>query len=417
MNNQIKQISGDTVAVILAGGRGSRLKDLTNEQAKPAVDFGGKYRIVDFSVSNCIHSGIRRICLLTQYQSNSLLRHMQRSWHLNSEMGEFIDLIPAYQKKGDSNWYQGTADAVFQNVDVLKSYGARFVVILAGDHVYKMDYSMMLYDHMRTNADVTVSCVEVPREEASRFGVIHVDQEDRVIDFLEKPAQPPGMPGRPEHALASMGIYIFNADFLYDELQKDADDPESKHDFGGDLLPRLVAQSRVMAHHFMRSCVRSHPDSDAYWRDVGTVDSYWESNLELTRTLPALDLYDSNWPIFTYQEQLPPAKFVFDKSNTSGFARNSIFSPGCIVSGSEIEESLLSCNVRVGPQCNIRNSVLLPHVTVGRDVRLDKVIIDRDCHIPDGLVVGEDPDHDAERFYRTNKGVVMITNDMLRALQ
>jgi len=416
MSNHLIKESKDTVVVILAGGRGSRLKDLTSSQAKPAIDFGGKYRIVDFAVSNCIHSGFRRICLMTQYQSHGLLRHMQRSWHLNGEVGEFIDLIPAHQREDGSRWYQGTADAVHQNADILKSYGAKNILVLAGDHVYKMDYSLMLADHVETDADVTVSCIEVPRREASRFGVVHVNEQNRIIDFLEKPDDPPGMPDKPDRALASMGIYIFKAGFLRKELARDAEDQNSSHDFGTDLLPSLISRCNVMAHFFTSSCVRSHPDSSPYWRDVGTVDSYWESNLDLTRPLPELDLYDINWPIFTYPEQLPPAKFSFDSRNDPGSAKNSIFSPGCIVSGSEIEESVLSCNVQVGPFCKIKSSVLLPHVRIGRNVKLDKVIVDRECQIPDGLVVGEDPTEDARRFHRTDRGIVMITSDMLQAL-
>jgi glucose-1-phosphate adenylyltransferase len=404
------------IAVVLAGGRGSRLQDLTDRRAKPAVHFGGKFRVVDFPLSNCINSGFHRISVLTQYKSHSLMRHMQHGWNfLCGEVGEFVDIIPAQQRVDEEHWYQGTADAVYQNLDIFNSYDAEWVLILAGDHVYKMDYSIMLEDHIRSGADVTIPCLEVPRMEATGFGVMHVDQENRIIQFLEKPSDPPGTPDKPELALASMGIYIFNAKFLYDELRRDAEDPNSSHDFGKDLIPYLVPRAKVMAHLFSRSCVR-HPNAEAYWRDVGTVDAYWEANLDLTRILPQLDLYDSSWPIFTYQEQLPPAKFVFDQGTRRGTAVDSIVSGGCIVSGSTVKRSLLSNGVRIHSFCKVNDAVLLPGVIVNRNARLSKVVVDRGCQIPEGLVVGENAEEDARRFYRTEKGVVLINSAMLKSL-
>lgn len=404
------------IAIVLAGGRGSRLQDLTDHRAKPAVHFGGKFRVVDFPLSNCINSGFHRISVLTQYKSHSLMRHMQHGWNfLCGEMGEFVDIIPAQQRVDEQHWYQGTADAVYQNLDIFDNYDAEWVLILAGDHVYKMDYGIMLEDHIRSRADLTIPCLEVPRLQATGFGVMHVDHESRIIQFYEKPANPPGMPDKPDMALASMGIYIFNAKFLYDALRRDAGDTDSSHDFGKDLVPYLVPRARVMAHRFSNSCVR-HPDAEAYWRDVGTVDSYWESNLDLTRVVPQLDLYDPHWPIFTYQEQLPPAKFVFDQNTRRGAAVDSIVSGGCIISGSTVKRSLLSNGVRVHSFCKVKDAVLLPGVVVGRHARLSKVVVDRGCQIPEGLVVGEDPEEDAKRFFCTEKGVVLINSSMLRSL-
>ncbi|MEI6986841.1 MAG: glucose-1-phosphate adenylyltransferase, partial [Rhodospirillaceae bacterium] len=310
------------IALVLAGGRGSRLKHLTARRAKPAVHFGGKFRIIDFALSNCINSGFRRISVITQYKSHSLLRHLQRGWgFLRGEMNEFCDFLPAQQRIDETQWYQGTADAVYQNLDILRAQHPEYVLILAGDHVYKMDYATMLLDHISSNADLTVPCVEVPRKEASDFGVMHVDGSSRVIDFLEKPADPPAIPGKPDLALASMGIYVFNAAFLFDQLVRDACDPDSSRDFGKDIIPYLVPRARVMAHRFADSCVMrgvggaGGVGNEPYWRDVGTLDAYWEANLDLTNVTPALDMYDRSWPIFTYQEQLPPAKFVFDRQD------------------------------------------------------------------------------------------------------
>jgi glucose-1-phosphate adenylyltransferase len=417
-NREMRQLSKRAIAVILAGGRGSRLKDLTDHRAKPAVHFGGNFRIIDFALSNCVNSGFRRISVLTQYKSHSLMRHMQHGWNfLRAEMGEFVDLIPAQQRVDENQWYQGTADAVFQNLDILASHKAEWILILAGDHVYKMDYAAMLAEHVRSGADITIPCVEVPRMEATGFGVMAVDADDRITGFLEKPADPPGIPGKPEMALASMGIYVFNTKFLYDQLRRDAADPNSSHDFGKDIIPYLVPFAKVMAHRFSDSCVRSNPDAPAYWRDVGTLDSYWEANIDLTRVTPELDLYDEDWPIFSYREQLPPAKFVFDQARRRGAAIDSIVSSGCIISGSIVRRSLLFNRVRVHSFCTIKDAVLLPDVVVGRNARLKRVVVDRGCEIPEGLVVGEDAVEDARRFYRSEKGIVLITSDMLRALQ
>ncbi|WP_404325818.1 glucose-1-phosphate adenylyltransferase [Aerophototrophica crusticola] len=419
LDQELRQAPRHALALILAGGRGSRLRQLTDRRAKPAVHFGGKFRIIDFALSNCINSGFRRISVMTQYKSHSLLRHLQRGWNfLRGEIGEFIDLLPAQQRIDETSWYQGTADAVFQNLDILRSHGAEWVLILAGDHIYKMDYSNMLTAHIRTQADVTVACIEVPRAQASGFGVMHVDEQDRVVSFLEKPSDPPPMPGRPDMSLASMGIYIFNAKFLYDQLERDARDPASSRDFGKDIIPYLVPRANVMAHHFEQSCVYNRaPGSEPYWRDVGTVDAYWEANLDLCHVSPSFDLYDREWPIFTYQEQLPPAKFVFDDDGRRGMAVDSMVSAGCIISGSVVRRSLLFNQVRMHSYSTLTDTVVLPEVEIHRNCRITKAVIDRGCVLPPGLVVGENPEDDARRFYRTDSGVVLVTRDMLARLQ
>ncbi|HEV7370564.1 glucose-1-phosphate adenylyltransferase [Arenibaculum sp.] len=405
------------IALVLAGGRGSRLKQLTDRRAKPAVHFGGKYRIIDFALSNCINSGFRRISVLTQYKSHSLLVHLQRGWNwLRGEMGEYVDFLPAQQRIDETSWYQGTADAVYQNLDILRSRGADYVLILAGDHIYKMDYAAMLAEHVERGADVTVPCVEVPRLQATGFGVMHVDETDRVVSFLEKPADPPAIPGKPDRALASMGIYVFNARFLYDQLMRDAADPTSSRDFGKDIIPYLVPRAKVMAHRFENSAVRTEQEAEPYWRDVGTIDAYWEANLDLTSVTPALNLYDREWPIFTYQEQLPPAKFVFDDERRRGMAVDSLVSGGCVISGSSVRRSLLFSQVRVNSYCRLDEAVVLPQVEIGRHARLSRAVVDRGCRIPDHLVVGEDPEEDARRFYRTDQGITLITREMLARL-
>jgi len=407
------------IALVLAGGRGSRLHHLTNRRAKPAVYFGGKYRIIDFALSNCMNSGFRRISVLTQYKSHSLLRHLQRGWNfLRGEMNEFCELLPAQQRISETTWYQGTADAVYQNLDILRDHKAEYVLILAGDHVYKMDYAMMLLDHIESKADVTVPCIEVPRLDARAFGCMHVDENLRVIDFVEKPDDPPAIPGQPDRSLASMGIYVFNAGFLFDQLSRDAADENSSHDFGKDLIPYLVRNARVVAHPFARSNISSagEPDAPPYWRDVGTIDAYWESNIDLTTVTPALDLYDSNWPIWTYQLQLPPAKFVFDRDDRRGMAVDSLISGGCIVSGSVVRQSLLYSQVRVNSYCELTRSVILPECNIHRRAKLTNVVVDHGCTIPEGLVVGEDPEEDARRFFRTPGGVCLITQEMLDRL-
>ena len=407
-----------TLALVLAGGRGSRLKDLTDRRAKPAVHFGGKFRIIDFALSNCMNSGIRRIGVITQYKSHSLLRHLQRGWSfLRNEMNEFVDLLPAQQRVNEESWYQGTADAIYQNLDIIRnSTPPDYIVVLAGDHIYKMDYSIMLADHAASGRGVTVGCIEVSREEAKGFGVMAIDEHRSIIEFVEKPADPPPMPGNPDLSLASMGIYIFTAEYLYKLLEDDANDPNSEHDFGKNLIPRAVAEQQALAHPFSMSAVANPPYSRAYWRDVGTVDAYWAANLDLATTTPELNMYDKDWPIWTYQEQLPPAKFVHEEIGRTGQAINSLVSGGCIVSGATVRNSVLFSNVLVRSYSEINEAVVLPDVHIGRGCRLNKVVIDRRCRVPDGLVIGEDPVLDAQRFFRTENGVVLVTRKMLAAL-
>jgi glucose-1-phosphate adenylyltransferase len=410
------QLPRRTVALVLAGGRGTRLHELTDTRAKPAVYFGGKFRIVDFALSNCLNSGIRRIAVLTQYKSHSLLRHIQRGWgFLKSEMHEFIDLLPAQQQIDEASWYRGTADAVFQNIDIIRSHRPKYLLVLAGDHVYKMDYARMLADHAARGAPCTVGCIEVPLQEASSFGVMTVDETYRILSFDEKPANPTPMPGRNDAVLASMGIYLFDAEFLYDELARHARDPDTQYDFGKDIVPALVQTGEAVAHPFGMSCVQGEHGGAAYWRDVGTLDAYWEANIDLTATEPQLDLYDRHWPIWTYQEQLPPAKFVHDAGDRRGLATESMVSGGCIISG-QLQRSLLFSSCRVHSWSKVQWSVLLPDVEVGRGARLTRVIADRGCRIPDGMVIGEDAEEDARRFHRTASGITLVTRPMLARL-
>jgi glucose-1-phosphate adenylyltransferase len=409
----VSLMTKNTYAMILAGGRGSRLHQLTDWRAKPAVPFGGKFRIIDFVLSNCVNSGIRRIGVATQYKSHSLLQHIQRGWSfLNGKFGEFIDVLPAQQWMQES-WYAGTADAVFQNLDILRNTDPDFVLILAGDHVYKMDYGKLLAYHSEKNADMTVACIEVPVEDAKGFGVMGVDQEGRVVTFTEKPANPPSMPGKPDTSLASMGIYVFNTKFLCEQLTRDADDPRSSHDFGKDVIPHLMSAGyRVFAQSFEDSCVRDE-GGNSYWRDVGTIDSYWEGNMELTKVIPDLNMYDNEWPIWTHQEQLPPAKFVFDEDERRGMAVDSLVSGGCIISGASVARSLLYSNVKVHSFTTLEDSVLLPNVEVGRHAKIRRAVIDKNCILPDGLVVGYDAKEDAKRFHVSEKGITLITPEML----
>jgi len=405
------------MAFVLAGGRGSRLMELTDRRAKPAVYFGGKTRIIDFALSNALNSGIKRIGVATQYKAHSLIRHLQRGWNFfRTERNESFDILPASQRVSEDAWYLGTADAVYQNIDIVEDYAPRHIVILAGDHIYKMDYEQMLAQHVESGADVTVGCLEVAREEASGFGVMHVDPNDRIVDFLEKPENPPAMPGKPDMALASMGIYVFDTPFLFDLLRSDAEDPNSSHDFGKDIIPAIVKGGKAVAHHFGRSCVHAETETEAYWRDVGTVDAYFEANLDLTDFVPALDLYDTNWPIWTFAEITPPAKFIHDDDDRRGRAISSLVSGGCIISGSGVKESLLFTGVRVNSFADVDRAVILPYVEIGRSARLKNVVIDRGVKIPEGLVVGEDPEFDAARFRRTDKGVCLITQAMIDAL-
>ena len=409
----VSVITKNTYALILAGGRGSRLKNLTDWRAKPAVPFGGKFRIIDFPLSNCVNSGFRRIGVATQYKSHSLIRHIQRGWSfLDGRFREFIDILPASQRTGEENWYLGTADAVFQNLDILRPYGPDHILILAGDHIYKMDYGKILAYHVAKNADMTVACLEVPREQAKDFGVMGINDDWRVTSFVEKPSDPPSIPGQPDMALASMGIYVFNAPFLYEQLARDTLTQSSSHDFGKDLIPYLVPRYRVYAQSFDESCVGTE-GKPSYWKDVGTVDAYWEANMDLTRVTPDLNLYDQDWPIWTHQEQLPPAKFIFDDEGRRGFATDSMVSGGCIVSGSSIRRSMLFSNVRVNSYGSIEDSVILPDVQVNRHVRLRRVVVDKNCVLPEGLTAGFDPVEDRKRFLVSERGITLITPEML----
>ena len=410
-------LARDAMAYVLAGGRGSRLMELTDTRAKPAVYFGGKARIIDFALSNAINSGIRRIGVATQYKAHSLIRHLQRGWNfLRDERNESFDILPASQLISEFQWYEGTADAVFQNIDIIESYAPEFMVILAGDHVYKMDYELMLQQHCDSGADVTVACLEVSREEASAFGVMHVDETDRIVDFVEKPADPPSIPGNPGVSLASLGIYVFRTAFLFEQLRRDAATPGSARDFGKDIIPYLVEHGKAQAHRFSASCVRSHDEPGAYWRDVGTVDAYWEASLDLTDVVPQLDLYDRSWPLWTYAEITPPAKFVHDIDGRRGSAVASLVAGDCIVSGSSIHRSLLSTGVRTHSFAMLDEAVVLPFCHIGRGARLRRVILDRGVKIPDGLVVGDDPVLDGHRFRRTDKGICLITQPMIDRL-
>ncbi|WP_269141422.1 glucose-1-phosphate adenylyltransferase [Sphingomonas sp. IC-56] len=410
-------VTRQAMAIVLAGGRGSRLMELTDFRAKPAVYFGGKTRIVDFALSNALNSGIPRIGVATQYKAHSLIRHLQHGWSFfRPERNESFDILPASQRVSEENWYLGTADAVFQNLDIIESYAPKYLLILAGDHVYKQDYGVMLEEHCESGASVTVGCVEVPRMEASAFGVMHVDENDRIMEFLEKPKNPPAMPGHPNLALASMGIYVFETKFLFEVLREDAEDPNSSHDFGKDIIPKMVKDGNARAHHFSRSALRSGPEAEPYWRDVGTLDAYFAANIDLTNTVPDLDLYDREWPIWTYAEMTAPAKFVHDEDGRRGEAISSLVSGDCIVSGAALRHSLLFTGVRVNSFSTIENAVIMPRVNIARSVRLKNVIIDRGVHIPDGLVVGEDPVEDARRFRRTENGVCLITAKMIAAL-
>ncbi|HET7410997.1 MAG TPA: glucose-1-phosphate adenylyltransferase [Paracoccaceae bacterium] len=409
-----ERLSGQSMAFVLAGGRGSRLLELTDKRAKPAVHFGGKSRIIDFALSNAVNSGIRRIAVATQYKAHSLIRHLQRGWSfLRPERNEFLDIMPASQRVDEERWYAGTADAVTQNIDIIDGYGPRYLVVLAGDHVYKMDYEKMLRDHVQSGADVTVGCLTVPRRDASAFGVIDVDENRRITAFLEKPADPPGMPDDPDHTLASMGIYVFDWAFLRERLLEDAADPESSHDFGKDVIPRVVTHGDAVAHRFADSCVMTGGEPEPYWRDVGTVDAFWQANIDLTDFTPPLDIYSPDWPILTYSEVTPPAKFIHDQPDRRGSAVNSMVAGGCIVSGSNISRCLLFTGVHTHSYSVLSGVVALPKVVVNRHARLTDVVIDRGVAIPEGLVVGEDAVEDAKWWRRTGNGVCLITRPMV----
>ena len=405
----VSRITRDTLALILAGGRGSRLKHLTQWRAKPAVPFGGKFRIIDFPLSNCINSGIRCIGVLTQYKAHSLIRHIQKGWSfLRGEFGEFVELVPAQQRIAAS-WYSGTADAVYQNLDIIRIHEPKYVLILAGDHIYKMDYGPMIAHHVDCNADMTVGCIEVPIDRAKSFGVVRIGDDFKVEQFVEKPDHPESIPGQPDLAMGSMGIYVFNTEFLYEQLIRDSDTKNSSHDFGKDLIPYAIDKYKVVAYPFRD--VQS--GKQAYWRDVGTVDAFWEANMELIGVSPELNLYDNEWPIWTYQEQLPPAKFIFDDNDRRGMAVDSMVSGGCIISGASVQKSLLFSGVRVEAYSKIKDSVILPNVDIGKNCRITRTVIDKGCEIPEGTIIGEDPKLDAKRFYISPGGIVLVTPDML----
>ncbi|MGH6746333.1 glucose-1-phosphate adenylyltransferase [Novosphingobium sp.] len=410
-------LARDAMAYVLAGGRGSRLAELTDNRAKPAVYFGGMSRIIDFALSNAINSGIRRIGVATQYKAHSLIRHMNRAWNfMRPERNESFDILPASQRISELLWYEGTADAVFQNIDIIASYTPKYMVILAGDHIYKMDYELMLQQHVNSGADVTVGCLVVPRKDARAFGVMHVDENDVITSFLEKPKDPPSIPGDPAHALASMGIYVFDTEFLFEQLRRDAADPDSKRDFGGDIIPYIVKHGKAQAHRFTNSCIRASEEIEEYWRDVGTVDAYFEANLDLTDTVPKLDMYDRDWPIWTDTVVAAPAKFVHDEEGRRGQAISSLISQDCIVSGSLARRSLLFTGVKMGSFSSVNEAVILPYCNIGRHARLSRVVIDSGVRIPEGLVVGEDPELDGRRFRRTDNGVCLITKPMIDRL-
>jgi glucose-1-phosphate adenylyltransferase len=417
MDTESQRLAQQTMAFVLAGGRGSRLYELTDRRAKPAMYFGGKSRIIDFALSNAVNSGIRRIGVATQYKAHSLIRHLQRGWSFfRAERNESLDILPASQQMGNENWYKGTADAVTQNIDIIEGYGPKYIIILAGDHIYKQDYSLMIQYHVKSGADVTVGCIEVPRMEATGFGVMKVGDKDKILDFVEKPADPPAMPGHPDMALASMGIYVFKVDYLVGLLKKDAADPDSKHDFGGDIIPDIVRNGKAIAHPFSRSCVRSGLEDEPYWRDVGTVDAFWQANVDLTDFKPELDLYDNAWPIWTYSELTAPAKFIHNEDGRRGHAVSSMVSGGCIISGSSLDRCFLFTGVRTHSFSQLEGVVAMPYAQINRNARLRNVVIDRGVVIPEGLIVGEDPDADAKRFRRTANGICLITQSMIDGL-
>ena len=417
MDRETQRLAQQSMAFVLAGGRGSRLYELTDIRAKPAMYFGGKTRIIDFALSNAVNSGIRRIGVATQYKAHSLIRHCQRGWSFfRAERNESLDILPASQQLDNENWYKGTADAVAQNINIIRGYGPKYIIVLAGDHIYKQDYSIMIKHHVESGADVTVGCIEVPRMEATAFGVMKVDENDKILDFVEKPADPPAMPNNPDQALASMGIYVFETEFLMELLAMDMMNPESNHDFGGDIIPSIVKQGKAIAHPFSRSCVRSGMEEEPYWRDVGTIDAFWQANIDLTDFKPELDLYNNDWPIWTYSELTPPAKFIHNEEGRRGSAVSSMVSGGCIISGSSLERCLMFTGVRTHSFSELEGVVAMPYVEINRKARLKDVVIDRGVSIPSGLVVGEDPELDEKRFRRTKAGVCLITQPMIDVL-
>ena len=411
---QRRLLTSNAMAFVLAGGRGSRLEELTDRRAKPAVHFGGNARIIDFPLSNAYNSGIRKMAIATQYKAHSLIRHIQRGWNFfRAERNEYLDILPASQRVSESQWYLGTADAIYQNIDIVDDYNVEYIVVLAGDHIYKMDYGIMLQQHVETNADVTVGCLTVARDEAAAFGVMAVNEESRIIDFLEKPSDPPSTPENPDESLVSMGIYIFNWKQLREILIADAADENSSHDFGHDIIPQLVNKGRAYAHRFNDSAVKVGLEENPYWRDVGTLDSFWQANIDMTAPTPKLDLYNRAWPIWTYAEIVPPAKFIYNSDGRRGMAVDSLVSGDCVISGSFVEKSLLFNGTRVHSYAFLKETVVLPHVDIARSARLTRCIVDSDVHIPAGLVVGENPAEDAKWFRVSPGGVTLITQKML----
>lgn len=418
MDREAHRLAQQSMAFVLAGGRGSRLHELTDRRAKPAMFFAGKSRIIDFPLSNAVNSGIRRIGVATQYKAHSLIRHLQRGWSFfRAERNESLDILPASQQLNNENWYKGTADAVSQNAEIVRSYGPKYIVILAGDHIYKQDYAVMIAHHVDSGADVTVGCIEVPRMDATGFGVMKVDTEDRILEFVEKPTDPPAMPGHPDMALASMGIYVFETEYLLNLFDEVREDPRYGHDFGGDLIPMIVKEGKAIAHAFSRSCIRSSMEEKAYWRDVGTVDAFWQANIDLTDFQPELDLYDQSWPIWTYSELTPPAKFIHNEDGRRGHAISSIVSGGCIISGSSLERCLMFTGVKTHSYSQLEGVVAMPYVEINRNARLRNTVIDRGVVIPKGLVVGEDAELDARRFRRTEDGICLVTQPMINRLE
>ena len=416
-NIDLKAALSNTLAIVLAGGRGSRLKQLTDLRSKPAIPIAGKFKIIDFPLSNCINSGIRRIAVVTQYRSHTLNQHVQRGWNfLQSDFNEFVELWPAQQQTVDESWYQGTADAVYQNLEIIGDLNPEYILVLAGDHVYKQDYSLMLREHIEKNADISVACIEVPVHEARDFGVLGIDEQENIITFVEKPENPPTLPGNPERSLASMGIYIFNAAMLSENLASDAYNTHSSHDFGKDIIPSLIGTHKIVAHPFARSAIKNISYEEPYWRDVGTITAYWQANMDLTKLLPRLDLYDDSWPIRTVHYQRAAAKFNYNHKERLGTAINSVVSAGCIVSGSTVEQSILFNNVRVNSFSVLNECVVLPGCDIGRNCRLSRVVLDMNCHLPEGTIIGEDAELDAQRFNRNDDGIVLVSPAMIAKL-